>query len=95
MYMHVCRCRQDGFLNFSWRPRPPCQLTPEKEREVAKNLKTYGKKFEEQDEILLQAADVATTQRRARQRLEWETLMQNKQVCCRDNCIFAHHSDCT
>ena len=33
-----------------WRPRPPSFLSPEKEEEIAKNLKKYSKKYEAEDQ---------------------------------------------
>ncbi|CAN0854090.1 Eukaryotic translation initiation factor 3 subunit B [Linum grandiflorum] len=35
---------------FQWRPRPPSFLSPEKEEEIAKNLKKYSKKYEAEDQ---------------------------------------------
>jgi len=34
---------------FSWRPRPPTLLAPEKEEEITRNLKKYSKKYEQED----------------------------------------------
>jgi hypothetical protein len=41
----VCRESLENFWNFAWRPRPPSQLPPEKERELTKNLRTYAKRY--------------------------------------------------
>ncbi|MCO5602862.1 hypothetical protein L7F22_057001 [Adiantum nelumboides] len=55
------RLPRDRFFQFLWRPRPPSLLTPEKEEEIAKNLKKYSKKYEIEDaesSLLLSAADL-------------------------------------
>jgi translation initiation factor 3 subunit B len=72
------RCRFDSFWNFAWRPRPPSLLPEEKEREITRNLKSYAKKYDEQDELLLAAADTELLARRARKRAEWEAFVQSK-----------------
>ncbi|KAL3537154.1 hypothetical protein ACH5RR_000520 [Cinchona calisaya] len=38
------RILKDHFFQFSWRPRPPSLLSPEKEEEISKNLKKYSKR---------------------------------------------------
>ncbi len=35
---------KERLFQFSWRPRLPSLLSPEKEQEIAKNLKQYTKK---------------------------------------------------
>ncbi|KAJ1382255.1 Translation initiation factor, beta propellor-like domain [Sesbania bispinosa] len=47
---HLYRILKDHFFQFLWRPRPPSFLTPEKEEEIAKNLKKYSKKYEAEDQ---------------------------------------------
>ncbi|KAL5698724.1 Eukaryotic translation initiation factor 3 subunit B [Ranunculus cassubicifolius] len=37
---------RDQFHQFLWRPRPASYLTPEKEAEIIKDLKNYGKKYD-------------------------------------------------
>ncbi|KAK3035486.1 hypothetical protein RJ639_034456 [Escallonia herrerae] len=44
------RVPKDQFWQFLWRPRPPSFLSPEKEEEIAKNLKKYSKKYEAEDQ---------------------------------------------
>uniref|UniRef100_K7KIC0 Eukaryotic translation initiation factor 3 subunit B n=1 Tax=Glycine max TaxID=3847 RepID=K7KIC0_SOYBN len=39
---HLYRILKDHLFQFLWRPRPPSFLTPEKEEEIAKNLKKYS-----------------------------------------------------
>eukprot|EP01025_Chloroclados_australasicus_P046582 TRINITY_DN5137_c0_g2_i1.p2 TRINITY_DN5137_c0_g2~~TRINITY_DN5137_c0_g2_i1.p2 ORF type:complete len:174 (-),score=31.19 TRINITY_DN5137_c0_g2_i1:212-709(-) len=72
------RNRIDNFWNFAWRPRPPSQLPPEKDRNIVKNLKQYAKRFEEQDELLLAAADTELLQLRQKKRREWEAFLASK-----------------
>ncbi len=40
----------------------PSLLPPEKEAEIARNLKTYSKKYDEEDEALLMQADADVLQ---------------------------------
>ncbi|KAF3788378.1 Eukaryotic translation initiation factor 3 subunit B [Nymphaea thermarum] len=44
------RIPRDHFYQFLWRPRPPSLLPPEKEEEIARNLKKYSKKYEAEDQ---------------------------------------------
>ena len=41
--------KKDKFYQLIWRPRPPTLLTEAKEKEIRKNLRTYSKKYEEED----------------------------------------------
>lgn len=54
-------------------------MPPEKDREIQRNLKSYAKKFDEQDELLLAAADTELLAKRARKKAEWEAFMASKQ----------------
>ena len=51
------RAERNRFFQFQWRPRPPSLLSAERRRAVAKNLRHYSKKYDEEDEALLNAAD--------------------------------------
>lgn len=62
---------KDRFFQFSWRPRPASLLPPEKEAEIARNLRAYGKRYEEEDEALLMQADADVLRERERLREEW------------------------
>ncbi|KAA8523891.1 hypothetical protein F0562_010314 [Nyssa sinensis] len=44
------RILKDHFFQFLWRPRSPSFLSPEKEEDIAKNLKKYIKKYEAEDQ---------------------------------------------
>jgi uncharacterized protein with WD repeat len=72
------RCRFDSFWSFEWRPRPPSLLPAEKERDILRTLKSYAKKYDEQDELLLAAADTELLAKRARKKAEWEEYMAGK-----------------
>ncbi|KAI8321826.1 translation initiation factor eIF-3b [Martensiomyces pterosporus] len=63
----------ERFKQFIWRPRPKTLLTEEQKREVRKNLKSYAKEFDEQDERKLHAADAELIAQRRRLVSEWET----------------------
>ena len=62
-----------------WRPRPLIQLPVQTERDIIKNLKSYAKKYDEQDEQLLAAADTEQMRVRQQKRVEWEAFEQSKQ----------------
>ena len=51
---------------------PPSLLPAEKEAEIRANLKTYSKRYDEEDEALLQQADADVLQERARLADEWK-----------------------
>ena len=74
----MCRENLEGFWNFAWRPRPPSLLPPEKERDIVKNLKTYAKRYEEDDELLLAAAGSEQLQRRTQLRVQFEEWHKSK-----------------
>ncbi|GAA0145959.1 hypothetical protein Leryth_013162 [Lithospermum erythrorhizon] len=66
------RILRDHFFQYLWRPRPPTLLTPEKEEEVAKNLKKYSKKYEAEDQdVSLQLSEQDREKRRVLKE-EWE-----------------------
>lgn len=73
------RCRYDNFWTFAWRPRPPLELPADVERDILKNLKTYAKKYDEQDEQLLAAADTELMKARQQKRMEWEAFLAGKE----------------
>ncbi|KAF2287294.1 hypothetical protein GH714_039562 [Hevea brasiliensis] len=59
------RILKDHFFQFLWRPRPPSFLTPEKEEEIANNLKKYSKKYEAEDQdVSLQLSEQDREKRR-------------------------------
>jgi len=62
---------KDRFFQFGWRPRPACLLSPDRQKEIAKNLKQYSKRYDEEDEALLAAADSEFVQERERLIAEW------------------------
>lgn len=72
------RNRYDTFFGFSWRPRPPRALPAETERHIVKSLRTYAKKYDEQDEQLLAAADTEQQAARQQKRADWEAFLASK-----------------
>lgn len=60
-------CRQ-----FLWRPRPPSFLTPEKEEEIAKNLKKYSKKYEAEDQDVSLLLSEQDREKRRMLKEEWD-----------------------
>ncbi|KAJ4836996.1 Eukaryotic translation initiation factor 3 subunit B [Turnera subulata] len=66
------RILKDHFFQFSWRPRPPSFLTPEKEEEIAKNLKKYSKKYEAEDQDVSLLLSEQDREKRRMLKDEWE-----------------------
>uniref|UniRef100_A0A0E0R2Q8 Eukaryotic translation initiation factor 3 subunit B n=1 Tax=Oryza rufipogon TaxID=4529 RepID=A0A0E0R2Q8_ORYRU len=63
---------KDHFFQFLWRPRPPSLLTPEKEDEIAKNLRKYSKKYEQEDQDAFNQLSEQERKRRKQLQEEWE-----------------------
>ena len=55
-----------------WRPRPPSLLSPEKEEEIAKNLKKYSKKYEAEDQDVSMLLSEQEREKRRALKEEWE-----------------------
>lgn len=70
--------QRDKLYQFSWRPRMPSLLPAEKEAEIAKNLKQYTKRYDEEDEQLLQQADADVLQERQRALDEWKAYCESR-----------------
>ncbi|KAL6278954.1 hypothetical protein ACE6H2_022555 [Prunus campanulata] len=66
------RILKDHFFQFLWRPRPPSFLTPEKEEEIAKNLKKYSKKYEAEDQDVSMFLSEQDREKRRMLKEEWE-----------------------
>ncbi|KAK9113960.1 hypothetical protein Syun_020757 [Stephania yunnanensis] len=58
---------------FLWRPRPPSLLSPEKEEEIAKNLKKYSKKYEAEDQDVSLLLSEQDREKRRMVQEEWDT----------------------
>lgn len=59
-------------LQFLWRPRPPSFLTPEKEEEIARNLKKYSKKYEAEDQDVSMLLSEQDREKRRMLKEEWD-----------------------
>ncbi|GAB2216127.1 hypothetical protein Droror1_Dr00023895 [Drosera rotundifolia] len=66
------RILKDHFFQFSWRPSPPSSLSPEKEEEIAKNLKKYSKKYEAEDQDVLNLLSEQEREKRKLLKDEWQ-----------------------
>ncbi|KAJ6694528.1 hypothetical protein OIU85_005232 [Salix viminalis] len=66
------RTLKDHFFQFLWRPRPPSFLSPEKEEEIAKNLKKYSKKYEAEDQDVSLQLSEQDREKRRMLKDEWE-----------------------
>jgi translation initiation factor 3 subunit B len=58
----------------------PMMMPAEKEAEVVKNLKSYTKRYDEEDEQMLQQADQDVLLERKQLLVDWETWVEGKQV---------------
>ena len=59
-------------VQFQWRPRPRSLLTPEKEEDIAKNIKRYSKKYEQEDQDVHNQVDEEERRRRTQLQEEWQ-----------------------
>merc|ERR1711998_266160 len=62
----VNRVQLEHFQKLQWRPRPPSLLSPQDEKKLMKNLKTYRQKFTEIDDAI--AAESANEEMQQRKR---------------------------
>lgn len=62
-------------MQFLWRPRPPSFLSPEKEEEIAKNLKKYSKKYEAEDQDVSLLLSKQDREKRKMLKEEWERMV--------------------
>lgn len=61
-----------GLWQFAWRPRPPTFLSPEKEEEIAKNLKKYSKKYEAEDQDVSMLLSEQDREKRRMLKEDWD-----------------------
>ncbi|GLJ05188.1 hypothetical protein SUGI_0013290 [Cryptomeria japonica] len=66
------RVSRDHFYQLLWRPRPPSLLSPEKEEEIAKNLKKYSKKYEAEDQDVSLLLSEQDREKRKKLQEEWQ-----------------------
>lgn len=71
---------KDRLFQFSWRPRLPSLLPPEKEADIVKRLKEYSKRYEEEDEALLMQADADVVRERQRFVSEWNSYVASRKA---------------
>jgi translation initiation factor 3 subunit B len=64
--------KHDKFYQLLWRPRPPSLLTEAKEKEIRKNLRTYSKKYEEEDQKLKLSMQGDMLKQRKQQHADFE-----------------------
>ena len=69
---------RERFYQFLWRPRAPSLLPPEKEADIAKNLKKYSKKFEELDDSIRSEQDSHLAAEKRAVMDEWKRWKQAK-----------------
>ena len=50
------RVPREQFFQFSWRPRAPSLLSKEAEADVARRLKEFSKRYDEEDSDILKQA---------------------------------------
>lgn len=68
----------DTLVRFRWRPRPPVQLSEQKQKEIRRNLKHTSQRFEEED-------------RREQQKLSKELLEKRHEITKEFNALRESH----
>jgi len=61
----------DRFKQLAWRPRPPTMLSKEQQKQIRKNLREYGRQFDEEDAEEATTQDKEVVERRRQQIDEW------------------------
>lgn len=79
---------KDRLYQFSWRPRLPSLLPPEKEADIIKKLKEYSKRYEEEDEALLMQADADVVRERQRATSEWHAYVASRKQYAEELAAF-------
>eukprot|EP00245_Coleochaete_scutata_P017412 TRINITY_DN8522_c0_g1_i1.p1 TRINITY_DN8522_c0_g1~~TRINITY_DN8522_c0_g1_i1.p1 ORF type:complete len:737 (-),score=206.49 TRINITY_DN8522_c0_g1_i1:368-2578(-) len=69
------RLPRDRFFQFLWRPRPPTLLTLEKESDIAKNLRNYSRRYDEDDIQAVGTANAKEVERRKNLMDDWKQLL--------------------
>eukprot|EP00771_Trimastix_marina_P000760 gnl/Trimastix_PCT/179.p1 GENE.gnl/Trimastix_PCT/179~~gnl/Trimastix_PCT/179.p1 ORF type:complete len:633 (+),score=177.66 gnl/Trimastix_PCT/179:40-1899(+) len=69
---------KEYFTMFAWRPRPPSVLTAQEVKAVKKNLNTYMRRYEEEDNIFRQGVEYGAIQQRVQQRADYDAWRQRK-----------------
>ncbi|KAL0003545.1 hypothetical protein SO802_017326 [Lithocarpus litseifolius] len=66
------RISKDHLFQLLWRPRPPSVLSPEKEEEIAKNLKKYSMKYKVEDQDVSMLLSEQDRDKRRMLKDEWD-----------------------
>jgi len=66
----------------------PTLLSPEKEAEILKNLKSYSKRYDEEDEALLMQADADVLQERKKMADEWRAYIESRAEYVQERAAF-------
>ncbi|KAH3756057.1 eukaryotic translation initiation factor 3B [Pelomyxa schiedti] len=68
---------RDRFLQFLWRPRPPCLLSTEKLEEIRQNLETIAETYRKREDIDKAAFRETVKQRQARMEEDFAELLEH------------------
>ena len=71
---------RERFYQFLWSPRAPSLLSPEKQAEIAKNLKQYSKRFDEIDESIRTQQDSHLAGQKQEVLDEWNRWIEAKKA---------------
>lgn len=92
------RVNLDKFAQLLWRPRPPTLLSPEKLKEIKKNLKSYYPQFESKDRMRQSKASKELIEKRAalmdkfseyrNKRLEEWNSQKSRRLALRNSKVF-------
>lgn len=68
----------DRFCQLLWRPRPPTLLSPEKIKEIKKNLKKYSTEFDAKDKQMMSRVSKEILEKRKRMLSEFKDFRDRK-----------------
>jgi translation initiation factor 3 subunit B len=67
---------REKLYQFLWRPRPPCFLDAEAQREVVRNLRKYERRFQEGDRAVMRAEAAAKEAEKTAELTDFRAMLQ-------------------
>ncbi|KAK9801869.1 hypothetical protein WJX73_004633 [Symbiochloris irregularis] len=74
------RVPRDKFFQFAWRPRAPTLLTAAQQEGILNDLKTYSRRYDEDDAAVLVEVDEQIRSERKRLMTEWQQWYEGKKA---------------
>mmetsp|Transcript_67936 Transcript_67936/g.147975 ORF Transcript_67936/g.147975 Transcript_67936/m.147975 type:complete len:709 (-) Transcript_67936:76-2202(-) len=69
------RAQKEKLFQVSWRPHPPSMLSPERQKDIRKNIKTFSKRYDALDDQLKEAARSAFREERQQKTSEFQSVL--------------------